>query len=181
MKRKKHRGFCVKDHDLSVVGRTKSGHCALCRAPKDICSQGHDLTLENAKYSNGKCRQCHNQRSKDRYYADPLKHNKKSIKYNRDHPWIAKTAGRKSTTGWSGPRYSAQWAVQQGRCFICDNEPDGKGPCAVLHADHDHETGMLRCLLCHKCNKTLGFVGDDITILSTMIDYVNQFKSQNIY
>lgn len=40
--------------------------------------------------------------------------------------------------------------------------------------DHDHQTGEFRGWLCMKCNTALGLVGDDITILNKMINYLKR-------
>ena len=38
--------------------------------------------------------------------------------------------------------------------------------------DHDHETGLVRGLLCQRCNKALGMVNDDTEILDGLILYL---------
>lgn len=43
---------------------------------------------------------------------------------------------------------------QGGRCAICRREP------AKLCIDHDHLTGVVRGLLCYRCNSALPFVED---------------------
>ena len=44
-------------------------------------------------------------------------------------------------------------ALQNGVCAICGGENEnGKS----LSIDHDHETGKVRGLLCHRCNLWLG-------------------------
>lgn len=61
--------------------------------------------------------------------------------------------------------------AQGGRCYICDNprKRDGK----KLSVDHDHVTGMIRGLLCQKCNRdVLGHFRDDITAFERGIGYL---------
>lgn len=41
---------------------------------------------------------------------------------------------------------------QDGACFLCGEPPDERG----LMVDHDHETGVVRGLLCNECNTGLG-------------------------
>ena len=65
-------------------------------------------------------------------------------------------------------------AVQGGTCAICDLPPSGKGPNAVLHIDHDHETGKVRGLLCQACNRGLGFFRDDPGRLIDAADYLRE-------
>lgn len=48
--------------------------------------------------------------------------------------------------------------VQAGLCAICGCDPATKYTAKwhrVLHVDHNHETGEVRGLLCHKCNTYL--------------------------
>lgn len=42
---------------------------------------------------------------------------------------------------------------QNGVCPLCDKPLDD----VEVHVDHDHETGMLRGLLCRTCNNRLGW------------------------
>lgn len=46
-----------------------------------------------------------------------------------------------------------------------------------LAVDHDHRTGKVRALLCHKCNAALGNVNDSIDILKEMISYIDKHSS----
>ncbi|WP_409071688.1 endonuclease VII domain-containing protein [Burkholderia pseudomallei] len=50
---------------------------------------------------------------------------------------------------------------QGGVCAICKRAPSGRGIAAVLHVDHDHTTGIVRGLLCTRCNRALGAFDDD--------------------
>lgn len=54
---------------------------------------------------------------------------------------------------------------QNNVCAICESEEN-------LCVDHSHETGKVRGLLCHNCNKGLGFFEDNIAILNSAIDYL---------
>lgn len=41
-----------------------------------------------------------------------------------------------------------------------------------LHVDHDHETGLIRGLLCHHCNTLLGHAKDSVDVLEAAIVYL---------
>jgi len=58
---------------------------------------------------------------------------------------------------------------QNGRCAICFES-------APLVVDHSHETGQVRGLLCGKCNSTIGYARDNITILEAAINYIKESK-----
>ena len=46
-----------------------------------------------------------------------------------------------------------------------------------IYFDHDHKTGKFRGWICVQCNIALGMVGDDISILEKLIDYL-KFSSK---
>lgn len=51
-----------------------------------------------------------------------------------------------------------------GRCRVC------KAPGAAL--DHNHSTGKVRGLLCHPCNRALGFADDSPRRLLALATYL---------
>jgi hypothetical protein len=60
-------------------------------------------------------------------------------------------------------------------CAIC------KKPCSsgrVLAVDHDHISGVIRGLLCRRCNIGLGNFQDDPVLLSTAAGYLQTAKLQ---
>lgn len=61
---------------------------------------------------------------------------------------------------------------QKGLCAICGRMPVGKHNQAVLHVDHDHETGRVRGLLCSHCNRGLGFFRESADLLRAAVDYL---------
>lgn len=59
---------------------------------------------------------------------------------------------------------------QNNSCAICGiSSKDYK---ESLHVDHCHNTGIVRGLLCFKCNTVLGKVNDDVGILQKAIKYI---------
>lgn len=83
---------------------------------------------------------------------------------------------RTSYSGWLRRRrrygidietYDRMLAEQGGGCAICGATSPGRRAntgrvSERFHVDHDHQTGVVRGLLCHQCNMVLGFVDDDI-------------------
>lgn len=58
---------------------------------------------------------------------------------------------------------------QKNRCAICQLESTD-----VLRVDHDHETGIIRGLLCHSCNLVLGHAKDNVQILKRAQAYLRK-------
>ena len=64
---------------------------------------------------------------------------------------------------------------QDGKCAICDtNEPGGRFN--TFHIDHCHTTGVVRGLLCSKCNHAIGLLNDCPTTIRTAANYVEFWK-----
>ncbi|MFG2824663.1 endonuclease VII domain-containing protein [Kitasatospora sp. NPDC048365] len=63
-------------------------------------------------------------------------------------------------------------AEQSLKCAICAVEFDPEEHDRKPVVDHNHKTGAVRELLCHKCNLALGHFEDDVTRLRSAIDYL---------
>lgn len=61
---------------------------------------------------------------------------------------------------------------QKSRCAACDK----KLTIATLKVDHCHSTGIVRGILCHNCNITLGLINDDPVLLRKLAKYVAKHK-----
>jgi hypothetical protein len=62
---------------------------------------------------------------------------------------------------------------QGGLCAICGRRPPVKqGRHTGLVIDHDHKTGLVRGLLCQRCNYGLGVFRDDPALFLKVIDYL---------
>lgn len=58
---------------------------------------------------------------------------------------------RAKQLGISDEEYAELLEVQDGHCALCMAEPKTRR----LHVDHDHRTGAVRGLLCHRCNRVV--------------------------
>ncbi len=77
----------------------------------------------------------------------------------------------------SYPDFLAAYDAQGGCCAICDtrlelsveNGSQGK----VAFADHDHETGKFRGVLCYGCNRrVIGFIERDPVLITKALRYL---------
>lgn len=72
-------------------------------------------------------------------------------------------------------QYDKMVENQNGVCAICgDINKNGDR----LVVDHDHETGEIRNLLCHRCNLLLGLIKENMVILQSVTNYLKKHKVQ---
>lgn len=74
-------------------------------------------------------------------------------------------------------KYQKLLKQQNGLCAICKQPELNKkrnGLVKNLTIDHNHKTGEIRGLLCYHCNLVLGHIYDKISILKTMIEYLQK-------
>lgn len=65
--------------------------------------------------------------------------------------------------------------AQHGRCRICTVVlMRGGSEAQSMAIDHCHETGKVRGILCHHCNRGLGFFKDDVARLRNAIHYLKE-------
>jgi hypothetical protein len=124
------------------------------------------------------------QQARDRYAKNRDKirelareHRKKNKKQENEYQraWRDKNRGRlkeqhrQRKYGLSQEEFYSMLAGQGGVCAICGSSEWGPVGPAI---DHDHETNMVRGILCHHCNILLGCSRDNKKILLSAIDYL---------
>lgn len=91
-------------------------------------------------------------------------------KYHNEHyikgAHVAKQ--RMKNFGITQEEYNKMLESQNGVCAVCGGLNKGKGLCV----DHDHRTGKIRGLLCHKCNLALGMAEDNLETLKNLVTYL---------
>lgn len=78
--------------------------------------------------------------------------------------------------------FDALFEKQQGACAICRSKESSfqrTGP-RSLCIDHCHETGVIRGLLCARCNKGLGSLGDNLASLKKAVSYLEIAEQSNL-
>lgn len=80
------------------------------------------------------------------------------------------------TYGLTEAGWDALVERQENCCAICrTDKPGGRGE--RWHIDHDHVTGQVRGLLCHRCNMGVGFFLDDPVIIEAAARYVANHRT----
>jgi hypothetical protein len=68
-------------------------------------------------------------------------------------------------------------ATQGGLCAICG---PATGAHRRLHVDHDHQTRLIRGLLCFHCNKFLGWARDDPEVFRRAYEYLTNPPAETV-
>lgn len=88
--------------------------------------------------------------------------------------WM-RTYQLKKLYGVTDENYQTLLKQQDHKCAICGvKEPAGKWK--VFHIDHDHNTNLIRGLLCNNCNRGIGYLGDSSVRLRLAADYLDNHK-----
>lgn len=136
------------------------------------------------KENDKKYREKNSERIKE-YNGEYYKKNRESVreqqsKYSKEY--TKKNAGRireywlKKNFGLDPSDFNRMFAEQDGRCKIC-KKPETRetgGKVHSLSVDHCHVTGVVRGLLCHRCNVSLGGFYDDPELLEQAAVYLRR-------
>ena len=146
--------------------------CLLTLIEEKECSRCHqikplsDFVKSKAKRMGlvSRCKQCLSETHPHRPYVPG--------KYPTPTPEVARSKNLFRLYGITLVEYDAMLALQGGVCKVCGGPPYGKG--GRYHVDHDHVTGKIRGILCHKCNVALGMVQDKVEHLKALIAYLGE-------
>lgn len=132
------------------------------------------------------CKSCMSDRHKERYSSNENGFRDRMLlrvstpaARNQKKMWRESAAGKRKDrnsallrkSGITIEMYEAAFASQGGRCAICHTDSPG-GVGNRLHADHCHETGKFRGLLCTNCNRGLGHFKDSEERMLSAIKYL---------
>lgn len=128
---------------------------AVCTACPGLClPQDFYLRRDGRRASGNKCKSC-------------VKSGRKA-EYKLDHGagYRRRKNNRTAMTryGITLAERDALAASQGGRCAICREKTDR------LCVDHDHATGMVRAMLCNRCNVGVGVI--ESSLYEDMLAYV---------
>ena len=48
------------------------------------------------------------------------------------------------------------------------------------HIDHNHKTGVIRDILCNKCNQAIGMIDEDVTRLIRINTYIEKYNTKEL-
>ena len=142
------------------------------------CKNGHEKTPDNVDKRN-RCKICYHEshrkwrnKNKDKRIKDSndyYHNNKEKVKV------VIERSRLKRTYGITLEEFNEMSLKQNNVCAICGNKETESKKLAI---DHNHATGEIRKLLCHKCNRGLGSFKDDIQILQNALNYLKEHNSE---
>lgn len=163
----------------------REARAALPEPTHRTCTQCHTLKASADYYDKrAECKDCLRRRARARY-ADPAVAAQISQRNQVDAPGVRERQRQRrlSKYGMTAPEYDALFDGQGGRCACCGRVGRragiGEGTrYSVLCVDHDHDTGAIRGLLCHTCNRGIGLFGDNIEMLEQAIAYLKRMSAK---
>lgn len=136
------------------------------------------IQVDGMKY----CKRCDTTKPIDEFYlrnkTSMVRHStckecdRKRVKENHD-PATYRNAELQRRYGITQQDYETMILKQNYQCAICGTKnPGGKHNNGYFSVDHCHTTGKVRKLLCHNCNTAMGLLGDNVSIIESMIKYL---------
>lgn len=155
----------------AIDWETRTRRCTRCDVIKDYGDFTKNLSKKHPNgeyYISSICKKCLTKDAQKRYHnlskKEQVELNKKRNKARRETRRIKL---RESRYGISPKDYERMYTKQDGKCFICEIDKD-------LVIDHCHDTGVVRGLLCRKCNSGLGLLQDSTIVLQKSIQYLER-------
>ena len=121
------------------------------------------------------CRLCARSAIGSWYDKNRVKARADAKRWNRENPEQAADHHYLVRYGITYAEYCAIAESQNGLCAIC-HCPQSNG--RRLYVDHNHYTGEVRALLCHKCNLGISNFNEDRELLAAAAKYLASFSSQ---
>lgn len=135
--------------------------CSHCGIEKEITEYFQQDTPYKKARPRGECKVCTRKKNRERYSSAQIR--EKHIK---------------SMYGITMEEYNSILKSQNGGCYICGAKTANKRT-KNLCVDHCHKTGKVRGLLCHHCNKGLGFFKDNLNLLRKAITYMEVYHQKD--
>lgn len=92
-------------------------------------------------------------------------------KNKRDPKYLDRIAQKKYKYGLNESEYLNMFETQNNECAICEKSFNEVRACV----DHSHDNGLVRGLLCDKCNKGLGSFNDNLELLKKAVEYLSKY------
>lgn len=124
-----------------------------------------------------KSKSCRTTAIKDGY----CKRHNSEYHLRKNNPERYKDYYLRSTYGISLEVYQKLLVEQGGVCAICGTLSGSKANgCKSLSVDHCHTTGVIRGLLCARCNRSIGELSDSPVLLRRAAEYLEKAQDSSL-
>ncbi len=149
--------------------------CPRCKKEKPTKDFPKDKTRKSGLGS--WCSNCKNLSCRIYYYTGgKIKSRLRNKKWRKTPPGklLQRRARLKKRYGLNIAQYNELLKKQRGLCALCGllERTRQKGQLRALAVDHNHETGVVRGLLCQRCNIALGHIEKNIELLPKIVKYL---------
>ena len=121
------------------------------------------------------CKSCNNERARKYTNSLDVKEKKRRYDKNRRQNYDYKNRERNrqlNKLGFTLELFNQMLEAQGNVCALCGTDDPGAGR-NTFNADHDHNTGKARGLLCMSCNLAIGYIElKDESWLDRAINYI---------
>ena len=100
---------------------------------------------------------------------------KRTTEYNKKNSKSVRSQYLKRNYGLTFEEFETMLSDQDNCCAVCGGK-ETYGRHKRFTVDHNHNTGKVRGLLCHRCNTAIGLVNEDIHTLKSMIQYLESHE-----
>ena len=139
-----------------------------------FCKHGHDKAVVGVNKRN-ECKVCVARHKRSQLDKNPTAAHTRSKKWYQENKERSKELHLLRKYGITQDDFDRMLSEQQGACGICKEKMT---PGKFTHVDHDHETGTVRSLLCHRCNVGIGHFQENPDLLIAAAEYLKGHKAQ---
>jgi len=155
----------------------KEKWCSRCKAWLVLDAFGDKLSSRSPCKKEAYCRKCKSEYDQ----AQAADHPEYKERQTERQRWYARFSRLKAGTVL--PSSTEEFRIlllkmledQDHKCAICREPIAFNGQ--QCHVDHDHVTGVIRGLLCGRCNRGLGHFRDSMKLLQQAIEYLRKATS----
>lgn len=156
----------MKDRTRPVIDNKVE--CKKCGDWKDLIEYPKDKNSFLGIYSY--CSSCANERARDNHKKIRAKDSEGWEEHRRKY----RHRYYKKFYGISLEQFEELFKSQDCKCAICLCDLDIDLESKKAHLDHNHATGQIRQILCVRCNKGIGYLQEDLTIMRSAIEYLKK-------
>ena len=152
--------------------------CTKCKKRKPTTTDYFMKISRNQDGLDSWCKICRREYRNGYFRSERGKKAQRKYEKSKRGREVLRKAVLKYRYGITVEKYNEMFENQKGCCSICGRHQSNLE--RRLFVDHNHQTNEVRELLCDNCNKGLGHLKEDITILRNTIKYLNKHTKTKI-